>query len=230
LGDNKWSSSPKDFQTILQQSDVYKNAKSTDKIVVIIHACRTGRSYFDEKGNYVPSVAEQLSAAFPNLTIISPDERDFYTSSHGEIGPFKIAHPANKRADYAVDAQGRQMEGNSNSPGNWNVFQNGKWIGQYDADYKASGAPNWWNNEFDYHPVNIVITAVVQASNLNIRSSAGFGNNVIGKLSKGSNVSLTGNVNGSWSEISLDNGNTGWISTDKIKRNVSVSIDDKKKN
>ena len=224
LGGGNWSHSAKDFKTVLQKSEVYNNAKSTERIVVILHACRAGRSYFDESGNYVPSVTEQLSSAFPNITFIAPDERDYFTGKK-EIGPKQIKYSANKRADLIP---GKSDESNG-VPGNWNVFQNGKWVGQYDSDYDPSKAPTWWDNTFNYKTVDIKISGTVTSNSLNIRSSAKFGNNKIGSLNKGARITLTGNTDGQWSEVYLEGNCTGWISTGKVKQNVVVNIDDKKK-
>jgi hypothetical protein len=203
--------------------------QSNEKIVVILHSCRTGRSYFDENGNYVPSLAENLSKSFPNLTIIAPDERVNFSTSGKDFGPIQIKYPANKRADYSHDQNGNAIDVNSNVAGNWNVFEGGKWTGQFSADYTASTAPTQNDYKSSYSPVHVNISGTVNVSNLNIRSSAGFGDNVSGTLQKGATINLTGNVNGSWSEISLAGGSKGWVATKYIQQNITVGINDTKK-
>ncbi len=225
IGDDKWSNKPEDFKAILEKSDVYNNSNSTDKLVVILHSCRVGRSYFDENGNYVPSVAEHLSNSFPNMTIIAPDERDYF-GKYGELGPIQIKFPENKRADYSkVKSHER-----SDLMGHWNIFQGGKWIGQYDSDYDANKAPTLWDNKFNYREVKVNIKGIVTAENLNIRSSAALGNNIIGTIKSGTLVNFTGKTKGSWTEISISSGGNGWVSNKYVKKNIGISIDDKKKN
>ncbi|HXT85210.1 MAG TPA: RHS repeat-associated core domain-containing protein [Verrucomicrobiae bacterium] len=228
VGGNNWTNSAKDFQAVLQKSGVYRNSKSTEKLVVIIHSCRTGRSYFDEHGNYITSVAQQLSNAFPNLTIIAPDERDNFITNR-ELGPYKIRYPANKRADYKKDKFGNDIKVNSDVQGNWNVFENGKWTGQYNSNFDASSSPGLWDKFFNYMTVNVTITGVSIVDKINVRGGAGSGNSIVGVINKGNIVNLTGNVESSWSEISLQGGGTGWIESNKIKKNVEVTINDKKK-
>jgi len=141
-GNNDWSSETKDFKAVLEKSDVYQMNKKSDNLVVILHSCRLGRSYTDEKGNYVPSYAEEMSAEFPKLTIIAPDERDAFNSldKGGEIGPRQIDDPLNTRADYKP---GAEHHVNIDKPGNWNVFKDGKLLGSYSSkNYDASHAPN----------------------------------------------------------------------------------------
>ena len=140
-GKEKWSHDKNDFKAVLEKSDVYKVKSENEKIVVILHSCRTGRSYTDEKGNYHPSYAETMSKEFPNLIIIAPDERDAF-SGETELGPRKIDSPKNLRGDYK---DGAKHTVNKES-GNWNVFEGGKKTGSYSGeDYDASSAPDWYD-------------------------------------------------------------------------------------
>lgn len=148
-GNNSWSNKKEDFQGVLNKSDVYQENKNSKDLTVIIHSCRAGRSYTDEKGNYIPSYAENMSAAFPNLTIIAPDERDAFSSSGKELGPRQIDDPKNNRGDYK-DGAAHTI---NNKSGNWNVFKNGKFTGSYSAsDYDAQTAPSWFERNFQFTP------------------------------------------------------------------------------
>ncbi len=139
-GNGNWSDSPKDFQSTLEKSEVYKNRKEGDNVTVVIHSCRTGRSFTDEKGRYNASFAEKMSAAFPDLTIIAPDERDAFSSDGREMGPRKIDDPKNLRGDYKDGAEHSVNQ----EIGNWNVFEGGKLQGFYDGnDYDGRVAPSW---------------------------------------------------------------------------------------
>lgn len=145
-GNGNWSPKKEDFQAILEKSDVYQTNKNSKDLVVILHSCRAGRSFTDEKGNYIPSYAEQMSAAFPNLTIIAPGERDAF-SSDGEIGPRQIDDPMNNRGDYKPGAEHKTND----KSGNWNVFKNGTFTGSYSADdYDAEEAPSWYERNFQF--------------------------------------------------------------------------------
>ena len=125
-GKGKWSDKVEDFKIILEKSTVYQTSSSTEEIVVILHSCRVGRSYYDENGTYTPSYAEKLSKNFPEYVFIAPDERVGFTKDGIEIGPVKIENPKNLRADYI----GNKPEF-SNRYGNWNVFKNGDLLGSY---------------------------------------------------------------------------------------------------
>lgn len=222
-----WSNDVKNFKSVLERSDVYNNRVEGQKTVVIIHSCRLGRSYFNEGGQYVKSYAEQLSAEYKDLIIIAPDERDYFGSE--ELGPYKILYPSNKRADYALDENGNQKKAKSENPGNWNVFEGGAWTGQLDSDFDPGGASKTFDYKFNYYKVNVIQTGTVKATNLNVRSSAGFGNNGIGLLAKGTSVTFTGKTSGNWAEISMDNGGKGWVSRDYVDKNVIVDIGGTKK-
>ncbi len=146
-GNGNWSSKNEDFQAVLEKSDVYQTNKNSENIVVIIHSCRAGRSYVDEKGNYIPSYAEQMSAEYPNLTIIAPDERDAFSTEGKELGPRKIDDQKNNRADYKDGAEHKV----NNKSGNWYVFKNGKNTGSYSSDdYDATEAPSWFERIFQF--------------------------------------------------------------------------------
>ncbi len=134
---------------MLNQSDVYQNNKDSKGLTVILHSCRAGRSYVDENGNYQPSYGETQSEAYPDYTIIAPDERDAFSSDGKELGPRKLDDSKNKRGDYRDGAEhrvGKQL-------GNWNVFKGGRFIGSYRGeDYKAETAPSWYERTFKFIP------------------------------------------------------------------------------
>lgn len=56
----------------------------------------------------------------------------------------------------------------------------------------------------------------VTADVLNVRSGASTNNSIVGKLKYGTQVTIL-KTNGSWYNVKLSNGNTGWVSADYIK-------------
>lgn len=135
-----WTNKKEAFQAMLDRSTVYTTRKEGEETVVIIHSCRVGRSYYDEKGVYVPSIAERWSAEFPDLTIIAPDERCNFLVSR-ELGPLKISNAKNNRGDPVGDQDAITIA----EYGKWNVFEGGKLVGAYSgADYNGSTAPSGW--------------------------------------------------------------------------------------
>ncbi|WP_235819434.1 SH3 domain-containing protein [Flavobacterium oreochromis] len=224
-GNGKWTDKPGEFKAVLEKSDVYKNAKSTEKIVVVLHSCRTGRSFFKENGQYLKAIAQKISAEYPNLILIAPDERGAFIPGK-ELGPRKITNAKNKRAD-PVDGEHGKVD--INTPGHWNLFEGGEWKGQFDADYNGMSAPSAWDYMFNYTDVDVTITGITTVNNLKVRTTAGYGNNVIKQLPKGSSLNLTGKVDGAWKEISLGGDKKGWVNSSYVEENVSVEVGDKKK-
>jgi len=59
------------------------------------------------------------------------------------------------------------------------------------------------------------VTATVNA-NVNFRTEPSTGDNIIRQLRQGDTVTLTGEVSGSWTQIS-HNGDIGWVSAEYLK-------------
>jgi RHS repeat-associated protein len=148
LKDQSYSSDVKDFRSILENSDVYKNAGKAEEIVVIIHACRTGRSFTDEKGNDQVSYAEKMSNAFPNLKIIAPDERNLFLDGK-EFGPVEVTNMKNLRGDLL---EGVEHKPELDKRGKWNVFKGGTKVGSFDGDTDVNTAPGLFDYLFKYKP------------------------------------------------------------------------------
>jgi len=117
----------KQFDEVMKEtSNKWKNRKEGENLIVILHSCRTGR----ETKNGDDSFAEELSKdnSFKNVTFVAPDERDYFSSINGEIGPYKAKY-ADKNGDYnKFNNDGTPNKEMSNNKGNWRVFRNGKEI------------------------------------------------------------------------------------------------------
>ncbi len=68
--------------------------------------------------------------------------------------------------------------------------------------------------DYDYTP-DLNYTVNTKKDPLNFRASPG--GSKIGSLNKGTNLMGTGNVNGSWTEVQTDSGQTGWVSSEYLK-------------
>jgi len=104
-----------------QYSDVWKNRKEGDN-----------------------SFAKRVSEDLENVTVIAPDQRDYY-NSEGEMGTYKAEY-ADENNEYKRDSNGKiKSNKNSDTPGNWRGFKNGKEIRSYRGDWQPKEKPTLWD-------------------------------------------------------------------------------------
>jgi RHS repeat-associated protein len=109
------------------------------KIPIIFHSCRTGRDNKDGG----PGIAQIFSSTFPNATVIAPDERDYFSESGTELGPYKAKY-GDKNGEYVkTDSKGNHVEDRSSETGNWRIFQGGKETGKYDGKWEPKANPTF---------------------------------------------------------------------------------------
>ena len=93
-----------------------------------------------------------MSAAFKNVTIIAPDERNVIVSDPNdpstavEDGPRKSKYQDDNGDLTKSDGNGGHNKELSDEKGNWNIFLNGQQTGQYNGDWSPKGAPSWIDN------------------------------------------------------------------------------------
>ena len=87
------------------------------------------------------------------------------------------------------------------------------------VDETLLNLPNPSNNK---NQNTVIKTGTVQASILNIRSGAGTGNSIIGKLARGEMVNIVSQKDG-WYQIKLSNGSIGWVYGTYVIENTTVT-------
>ncbi|WP_409251477.1 SH3 domain-containing protein [Bacillus sp. SCS-153A] len=105
------------------------------------------------------------------------------------------------------------------SSGNWYKVSIGSQSGWVHKDYIAGGAIPSQNSGSSTTIDHENWTGVSTVNSLNVRSSAGLNGSIIGKLNKGSKVSVTGSVSG-WYRIKFG-GSEGWTSSQYIEKSSS---------
>ncbi|RIW37655.1 N-acetylmuramoyl-L-alanine amidase [Bacillus salacetis] len=101
--------------------------------------------------------------------------------------------------------------------GSWYKISAGGQSGWVHRDYIASGSSTGTDSEPDQVSTE-EWTGVSTVDSLNIRSSAGLNTSILGKLSKGSTVSVTGSMSG-WYRIQYQ-GSEGWVSSQYIEKSM----------
>ncbi len=202
-----WVSNVYGFNTVLKKSDMWQTSSQASDFVVVLHSCRTGRPENKNRNGNQP-IAQQLSKATGG-TIIAPDERDYFTSSGTEIGPY-VTTGTDKYADYKAGKSAADQK-RTDTHGNWMVYTEGVLTAVYDGAWDPVGNPGWWD-KFRYQKD---LSFSVKGSSLNLRTGAGTSFNIIGDpLAKGSKLNPTGNVDNGWMEVNTGDGRTGWVSSD----------------
>ena len=122
-------------QLLSKYSKTWQNREEGKQITLILHSCNTGRK--DENG--MDSFAEQISGAeeFEDVTVIAPDERVYFDAEkETEIGAYKAKY-ADKNGRYKRDENNRiKSKKRSDTPGNWNIFEDGEKTGSRRGDWK----------------------------------------------------------------------------------------------
>lgn len=123
-----------------RSSNLWKNADSKDGFTIVLHACRTGRTTIDKKGNVEESVAEKISESkeMKGVTIIVPDERDGFSNKGTEVGP-QSTYSTDRNGDYLPGTPKKEQGRQSGQFGQWNSFQNGKQISKQPGNTKPQG-------------------------------------------------------------------------------------------
>jgi len=135
-----WINTAGEFDQMLnRESEQWKNRDKSQKTVVVLHSCRTGRCTTDKNGKTRESFAQKMSKEFENVIIVAPDERNYFTGNKEnpedskESGPF-VTELTDENGERKRDENGQLINGKrTNTPGNWNVFENGKQTGQFDG-------------------------------------------------------------------------------------------------
>ncbi|WP_276591845.1 RHS repeat-associated core domain-containing protein [Chryseobacterium sp. GM_Chr_2] len=137
-----------------KSSDLWKNSESKEGFTVILHSCRTGRTTVDEKGNLTESVAEKISDSkeMKGVTIIAPDERDFFNGSGNgiEIGPQSAKH-TDKNGEYLPNTPRSEHGKRTGQFGSWNSFKNGQQTNKQSGSTKPQGTDqrSTWDRIFN---------------------------------------------------------------------------------
>jgi RHS repeat-associated protein len=202
-----WVTNVSGYNTVLKKSDMWQTSSQASDFVVVLHSCRTGRPANENKKGNQP-IAQQLSKATGG-TIIAPDERDYFTSSGTESGPY-VTTGTDKYADYKAGKLAADQK-RTNTHGNWMVYTEGVLTAVYDGAWDPVGNPGWWDN-FMYQKD---LSFSVNTSSLNLRTGAGTSFSTNGDpLAKGSKLTPTGNVDNGWMEVNTGDDRTGWVSSD----------------
>ncbi len=149
IRDKNWDpiQKPSQFNAMLnRESPEWRNRKKSGSTVIVLHSCRTGRDVVTKDGQITNSFAKKMSKAFKDVIFVAPDERVVVKGpadpkkAHDD-GPFKFKY-TDENADYISDKHGQQKD-NHGQPteerGNWNIFLNGKKVGQMPGDWKPTG-------------------------------------------------------------------------------------------
>jgi RHS repeat-associated protein len=139
----------KELDAVLtRNSEAWKNRESNKGMTVVLYSCRTGANIKDKDGNPIgQGVAQKISASkeFQDVEIIAPDQR-VYFSEDGPTGTYEAKY-AGPNDEYKRDSDGNtKSKERSNTPGNWNVFKNGKLIRSYQGNWQPTNNPSWWDN------------------------------------------------------------------------------------
>ena len=110
----KTIATPKELDTYLSEtSKIWKEKENNSDVVLVLHSCQTGM------GN--GSIAEQMSEAFPNITVIAPSDK-IQTTSEKEI---------------SISPTPTSGEG----LGSWKVFENGIHVNSFSVSKNFNSYP-----------------------------------------------------------------------------------------
>ncbi len=122
------------------QSKEWRENKNNENFTVILYSCRTGQTPTKKGIKQAEAFAKQLSKAFPNITVIAPDQR-LYVSGKGPLGTYEAKYQDidgeyNKK-EYNIFGWsfGKLLKDMSNIEGSWNVYKGGDLIKQYEGDW-----------------------------------------------------------------------------------------------
>ncbi len=135
-GKNQKIKDSKQLNNLLSKySDIWKNKKEGDDIVIILHSCRTGEG----ENSFAQTISKELG-----VTVVAPNQRDYF-SNEGEIGTYKAKY-VNENNEYKHDENGQiKSKERSNTMGTWRVFLNGKETNSYKGCWNPKEKPNLWD-------------------------------------------------------------------------------------
>jgi len=201
-----WVTGVSGYITVLQKSDMWQTSSKASDFVVVLHSCRTGRPA-NQNANGKQPIAQQLSKATGG-TIVAPDERDYFSFSGSELGPY-VTTGTDKYADIK-DGQLAANQRKTSTQGNWMVYTEGVLTAVYDGGWVPVGNPGEWDDF--WHKKDLAYS--VTASSLNLRTGAGTSFATIGdSLAKGTTLTPTGNAKVGWAEVTTGDGRTGWVNS-----------------
>jgi len=146
LGNNEagsehvWINTVEGFNDYMTKvSDQWRDRAKNGETVLILHSCRTGRPVVNPNGTVSPSFAQELSSAF-GITVIAPDERDRFSTTDGELGPY-----VDEKEDINGEHNPPGHYNATNQKGNWNVYKNGELVESYTGGWTPKAKATLWD-------------------------------------------------------------------------------------
>jgi RHS repeat-associated protein len=134
-GKKHWIANAKAMNNFLSKnSETWKNKEDGKDVVIVLHACNTGKDQKDGSASLAQEFSE--SSLFTGVSFIAPTELD-WIGEGGEVGTFKEA----KDSDGATKRNDKGSKIRSNEAGSWKIFKGGKQTGQYKGDWKPKENP-----------------------------------------------------------------------------------------
>ena len=85
------------------------------------------------------------------VNIIAPTERDFFSKSGTEMGPYEAQNTDKNTGDYLEGTPEEKHGIPTDVEGKWNTFQNGQKTEQQDGSSKpGGGSGGFWKSVLDY--------------------------------------------------------------------------------
>ncbi len=139
-------SSAKEFEDYMNAQNIpeWEKAQKGGNITIILHSCRTAAEQSDPETNVKTdnSIAKQISESHPNISVIAPTERDYFTRS-GEVGPYTMTNTDVNGNRLHKDRLSRWVFGEytykkTSIEGEWKTYRNGKVTKRHGATWKPT--------------------------------------------------------------------------------------------
>lgn len=127
------------FANMISESDEkskWEERTESNPAIVVLHACRTGRSKTKDGKVVEESVASKFSK-LSNTIVVAPDERDYFRSSifgSSEMGPY-VNSNTDENGNYTKHIKKKDIPDSdrTSQKGNLNMYINGKSVGTFNG-------------------------------------------------------------------------------------------------